>query len=35
MDRVPWSAVISRGMQYRAATATLSSADGTGLLERL
>jgi HEAT repeat protein len=34
-DRLPWNAAVSTGIQYRAATDTLTSANGSGLLDIL
>jgi hypothetical protein len=34
-DRMPWNAVVAQDVHYRAATVTLRSADGTGLLDLL
>lgn len=34
-DRLPWNAAIAEDVHYRAATVTLSSPDGTGLLDLL
>jgi HEAT repeat protein len=35
LDRLPWNAAVMENFQYRAATPTLRSADGSGLLDIL
>jgi hypothetical protein len=34
-DRLPWNAVVMQNCHYRAATPTMRSADGTGVLDIL